>query len=207
MDNPIEDFAFLPYSGDVVKKSELVNYKVGEEAIFTDYELNGLFIGGLLDFTNNTTHDLWLKDNEKIAKLVEWSVKSLNDLNMSEEPQIEKKEEVQEEFIEVKETSAEEGVENEGENPAKKSEGESNKNPIKDSLEVVPLDEIISATETEAETNSSSISRSASTASDLSEHCKFLVRLLKKCLFIAMFTFHIQPSLISIQSWRTCKRR
>ena len=54
-------------------------------------------------------------------------------------------------------------MENEGENPAKKSEEESNKNPSKkESLKVDPLDEIISATETETEANGSSISRSTS---------------------------------------------
>lgn len=74
----------------MVKKSELTNYKVDGKAIFTGYELTGLFIGGLLDFTNNTTHDLWLREYEMIERMIEWSLKKSESLNFSEKLDVQK---------------------------------------------------------------------------------------------------------------------
>ena len=159
-----------------MKKTELANYQVDGKAIFVDYELTGLFIGGLLDFTNNTTHDLWLKDNEKIIKLVDKSLKGLDDLNLSGEIKVvEKKQD--DDVKEVEDVSAQEAIQIEGD-PAQEAiaievktsdqkepiEKIKEKSSIEETLEVVPL-----VTET-----GSSLSRSASIDSNLSGDCKLI---------------------------------
>lgn len=70
----IEEFAFIPYSGDIVKKSELSNFELHGEKVYDGYRVSGLFVTGLLDYANDVNFGLEFgKDETHFKNTCKWS--------------------------------------------------------------------------------------------------------------------------------------